>query len=228
MISNVSPLKKEFNSSLKPIAFDQKKASTLLSQAGWKDSDNDGILDKTINGNKIIFETELNYLNTSPDWRDMALLIAEELKKIGIKADPVPMELKLFLEKAKSHDFDMMLGSWSATSLPEDFTQLWHTSSWGSHGSNYTGFGNAASDSLIDMIRTEIKPDKRDELSRKLQQMITDDQPYVFLYTSMRRNILHKRFGNRMIFAERPGSLVNPLRLLSITPVITLQNGTTP
>ena len=228
MISNVSPLKKEFNNDLKALKVDLKAAVRLLNDSKWTDTDNDGILDRVINGNKINFEADLNYLNTSPDWRDMAMLISEELKKIGIKINPVPMELKLFIERAKSHDYDMMLGSWAASSFSEDFTQLWHTSNWANHGSNYSGFGNSTSDALIDSIRTEIILSKRDSLSRVLQKLIYDDQPYVFLYTSMRRNIIHKRFANRMIFADRPGTLINPLRLLSINPVITLQNGTTP
>ena len=138
------------------------------------------------------------------------------------------MELKLFIEKAKSHDFDMMLGSWAGGSFSEDFTQLWHTNNWTNHGSNYCGFGNSKSDALIDSIRLEINLPRRDSLSRLLQTMVYEDQPYVFLYTSMRRNIIHRRFANRMIFADRPGTLINPLRLLSINPVITLQNGIAP
>ena len=228
MIANVSPLKKEFNSELQPLKVDLKQAAKLLRDSKWSDSDNDGILDRVIDGKKINFEADLNYLNTSPDWRDMALLISEELKQIGVKINPVPMELKLFIERARSHNFDMMLGSWAAGSFSEDFTQLWHTSNWSNHGSNYSGFGNYLSDALIDSIRTEINMTKRDSLSKELQKIIYEDQPYVFLYTSMRRNIIHKRFANRMIFADRPGTLINPLRLLSINPVITLQNGTTP
>lgn len=228
MVSNVSPLKKEYNTELKALKVDLKLASKLLEESNWKDSNNDGILDKEINGVIVNFEADLNYLNTSPDWRDMALLISEELKKIGIKINPVPMELKLFIEKAKAHDFDMMLGSWGGSSFAEDFTQLWHTSNWTNHGSNYCGFGNNITDALIDSIRIEIDLPKRDSLSRQLQKMVYDDQPYVFLYTTMRRNIIHKRFANRIIFAERPGTLINPLRLLSIKPVITLQNGITP
>ncbi len=228
MIANVSPLKKEFNSELQPLKVDLKQAAKLLKDSKWTDSDNDGILDRVIDGRKINFEADLNYLNTSPDWRDMALLISEELKQIGVKINPVPMELKLFIERARSHNFDMMLGSWAAGSFSEDFTQLWHTTNWSNHGSNYCGFGNYLSDALIDSIRTEINLTKRDSLSKELQKIIYEDQPYVFLYTSMRRNIIHKRFANRMIFADRPGTLINPLRLLSINPVITLQNGTTP
>ena len=114
------------------------------------------------------------------------------------------------------------------TALPEDFTQLWHSKSWANHGSNYCGFGNEASDKLIEAIKSEIDLDKRMRLSKELQQLIYDDQPFIFLYTSLKRSIIHKRFGNRFLFADRPGILLNPLRLLSITPVITLSNGVSP
>lgn len=228
MVSNVSPFKAEFNSELKPIKVDLDGAKELLKKAGWSDSDHDGILDKVVNGKKVEFRLELNFLNTSPDWRDMALLFTEEMKRAGIAIDPVATELKLFLDKARTHQFDLIMGSWAMTSLPEDYTQLWHTTSWKDHGSNYSGFGNDESDQLIEMIKHETDIKKRTELSKKLQAMIYDDQPFVFLYTSLKRNVIHKRFANRMLFADRPGILINPLRLLSINPVITLQNGVTP
>lgn len=228
MITNVSPLKPEFNSSLPAIEMDQEKAKSLLEKSGWTDSDKDGTLDKTVNGTKIPFSVDMNYLNTSSDWKDMAQLLSEAYAKAGIKVNPVPMELKLFIDKARSHSFDMMLGTWGATSLPEDYTQLWHTSSWLSHGSNYCGFGNPASDSLIQELKRTVDPAKRKELSGKLQEMIYNDHPYVFLYCNLRRNIIHNRFGNRMIFADRPGILLNTLRELSISQGITQTTSTTP
>lgn len=228
MVSNVSPFKKDFNDQLKPVEINIENAKKLLLESGWNDNDKNGVLEKNVNGKIVEFRVQLNYLNTSPDWRDMALLITEELKKVAIVVEPVPMELKLFLEKARNHDFDMLMGSWSMTALPEDFTQLWHSKSWSSHGSNYCGFGNETSDKLIEAIKSEIDLDKRMRLSKELQQLIYDDQPFIFLYTSLKRSIIHKRFGNRFLFADRPGILLNPLRLLSITPVITLSNGVSP
>ena len=156
------------------------------------------------------------------------MLIAEEMAKAGIQINPVGMEIKLFLEKAKSHDFDLILGSWGGSSLPEDYTQLWHSTSWTNHGSNYSGFGNAYSDALIDSIKHELNDTLRFKLSRKLQKEIYNDQPYVFLYSSLRRNIIHKRFANQMVFSEKPGILINMLRLLSINKGITITDETTP
>ncbi len=228
MVSNVSTLKKEFNNQLKPLPFDAQTAEQLLKKAGWKDSDNDGILDKSVEGKQISLVADLNYLASSSDWKDIALLIAESMAKAGIKVNTVGMDIKLFLEKAKSHDFDMMLGSWSGTGLPEDYSQLWHTQSWSKHGSNYSGFGNQHTDSLIDEINQSTTDSIRFRLSGKLQQEIYNNHPYVFLYSSMRRNVIHKRFGNQLIFSERPGVLVNMLRLLSINKGITMVDEQSP
>ena len=228
MVSNVSTLKKEFNNQLKPLPFNVSKAELLLKKAGWKDTDNDGILDKTIEGRQISLVADLNYIASSSDWKEIALLIAESMAKAGIKIKTVGMDIKLFLEKAKSHDFDLMLGSWGGTGLPEDYSQLWHTQSWTNHGSNYSGFGNQQTDSLIDAINLSKTDSIRFLLSGKLQQEIYNVQPYVFLYSTMRRNVIHKRFGNQLIFSERPGVLVNMLRLLSINKGITMVDEQSP
>ena len=109
----------------------------------------------------------------------------------------------------------MMMGSWSGSCLPEDYTQLWHTTSWSNNGSNYPGFGNEASDALIDSIKTTLDEEKRSPMVKRLQKMIYDDQPFVFIYTNIRRGILHKRFGNCEFYSERPGILLHQSKLLS-------------
>lgn len=228
VISNVSPLKKEFNSDLKAIPYDINSAEKLLSEAGWNDTNGDGILDKIIDGKKTSLTADLNYLTTAPEWKSIALLTMESFAKAGISINPVAMDLKIFLEKAKGHDFDLMLGSWSGTGLPEDYTQLWHSSSWINHGSNYSGFGNIFSDILIDSLKYELNESKRFELSHKLQKEIYNQQPYIFLYSSLRRNVIHKRFANQMLFSERPGILANMLRLMSIKNGITNTDEATP
>jgi peptide/nickel transport system substrate-binding protein len=226
--SNVSPLKEEFNSELKPVEYNMNAAMALLNESGWIDSDNDGLLDKLIDGKRTSLHADLMYLSTSNEWKNMAILFMEELAKAGIKINPVPVDLKLFLEKGRAHDFDLLMGSWSAPGFPEDYTQLWHTSSWVNHGTNYSGFGNAETDAIIDSIKTDLGDSIRFELSRKLQKKIYEDQPYIFLFSGMRRNILHKRFANQMLFSERPGIMENMLLLLSIKNGITMTAGVQP
>jgi peptide/nickel transport system substrate-binding protein len=214
MTTNVSPLKKEYNATLPAIPFDIEKAKALLDEAGWKDSNGDGVREKIIDGHSTELAFDLNYLAAGGDWKNMALLTAEQMQKAGASVTPVPLELKIFIQRGQQHDFDMMMGSWSTSCLPEDFTQLWHTSSWRGNGANYSGFGNSGSDRLIDSIKVTLDETKRMAMIQRFQEMIYNDQPYIFLYASLRRLILHKRFGGCEFYSERPGMLLNRCRLL--------------
>jgi peptide/nickel transport system substrate-binding protein len=217
VVGPVSPSKAEYNSDLELIPYDIAKAKQLFESAGWKDTDGDNILDKMIDGEKVKFEFKLGYMATTNTWADLAKLLAESFEKAGIKANLNPLQYAVQTEKAHNHDFDMFVGSWGGISLPEDFTQLWHTDSWKTKGSNYSGFGNAQSDALSDSIKYELDPAKRLPMVKRMQQMIYDEQPYVFLFASTRRVAIHKRFDNRAMYAERPGVLLNQLKLNSAT-----------
>jgi peptide/nickel transport system substrate-binding protein len=217
MVSNVSPLKPNYNPDLKEIKTNRAEADRLLQEAGWTDTDGDGILDKVINGQKTDMKVEIMYLNTNADWKDMALLTSESFKRSGIETSLLPVDLRMFQEKARSHDFDLLLSSWAGIPFPEDYTVLWHSESWRNNGSNFSGFGNEASDALIDSLRTESDPVKRKEMDYRFQEMVYDEQPFIFLFCSMRRNLVHKRFGNVSLFSDRPGILLSSLKLLSTT-----------
>lgn len=215
MVGPVSPLKKEYNSDLPLIDRDLEGAKKLLDEAGWIDSDGDNIRDKMIDGVKVNFDFDLHYMTTQVTWKDQAQMISESLYEAGLKCNIVPLDFAVLYDRARNHKFDAMLAAWAGSSVPEDFTQIWHTSSWASKGSNYTGFGNAESDALIDSVKYVLDLDIRTGMVRKLQEMIYEEQPYVFFFSSTRRNVIHKRFGNANMYFERPGVLINNFRLLS-------------
>ncbi len=215
VVGPVSPLKPGYNKNLKLIPFDVEGAKKLLDEAGWKDTDGDNIRDKMIDGEKVKLEFNLSYMTTDISWKDMSQMTAEQMYKAGVKADLDPLDFAVMYDNAKNHDFDMMVAVWSGTFAPEDYTQIWHSSSWASKGSNYGGFGNAESDAVIDAIKSEIDDAKRIPLLEKFQQLVYDDQPYIFLFASLRRNIIHKRFGNQEMYFERPGNWLSNLKLLS-------------
>lgn len=215
MVGPVSPLKAEYNTDLKLIGLDIEGAKKLLDEAGWKDTDGDNIRDKVVDGEKIKFEFNLNYMTSVVEWKNTAQLMAEQMYKAGIKAVPNPVEVSVNYGMARSHTYDMMLAANSGTYTPEDYTQNWHSSSWLAKGSNYSGFGNAASDALIDSIKYTLDDEKRNQLSKRLQAIIYDEQPFIFLFASLRRNVIHKRFGNQEVYFERPGITLSNLKLLS-------------
>jgi len=215
-VSPISPLKAEFNTDLTAIPFDIIKAGTLLDEAGWKDTDGDNIRDKVIDGVKTQLQIEFKYQAGQKFVDDVALIIKEAAYKAGVDLIALPIESNTLKEQLQKHDFDMYMSAWSGGSLPEEFTQLWHTSSYASGGSNYVGFGNSATDALIDSIKYTLDATKRIPMSKRFQQIIYDEQPYIFLYSASRKNIIHKRFGNQIMTFDRPGNVLNNLRLLSL------------
>jgi len=76
----------------------------------------------------------------------------------------------------------------------DDLRQTWHSSSNVAGGSNRTGFGDKISDQLIDQIRISYDSKTQKELYLRIQEIIYQAQPYVFLYTPLERMAIHKRF----------------------------------
>lgn len=107
------------NGIIKGYSYDPEKAKQLLADAGWRDADGDGVLDK--DGKP--FEAKLIIPSVMP-WSTMGIsnqqplaeAIQAYLKDIGIKVDIVSMEGGAWWDAAtKSYDYDMYIyGPWGA------------------------------------------------------------------------------------------------------------------
>lgn len=209
----VAASKQDFNTALKAVPYDLENAKALLAQAGWADTDNDDILDKVIDGKKVKLEFDINFMNTQKQWEDIAKHLAASLQKAKIFARLNPLDYSSFVNACLQHDFDMSIGAWQGSSQPEDFTQLWSTASWKNNGLNFSGFGNAATDALIDSINTAPDEATRIACSRRFQKLVYDGQPYVFLFSQRRRVVIARKWGKPEVYAEHPGVLLNTLTL---------------
>lgn len=204
----INPVKPYYNHDLAPISYDLEKAKALLADAGWTDSDGDGVLDKVVNGEKIDMHITLKMPSGGETGEKIALLFQESCKKAGIDLQIVQREWTVFLEENDKHDFQLYMGGWVASPSLDDPKQIWHTASYNG-GSNYVGFGDDKSDALIMKIRQELDETKRNELYKEFQKMIYDQQPYVFLFSSLNRMAIHKRFTHADAKTARPGYFEN-------------------
>jgi peptide/nickel transport system substrate-binding protein/microcin C transport system substrate-binding protein len=169
------------NPEVKAIPFDPKKAAELLSKAGWKDSDKDGVLDKMVNGKKVDFRFSLNHANK--DSEKYYTIYKEDLKKAGIDMDIKYMEWNSFIKMLDEKNFEAVSLAWSA-SIDWDPKQIWHSSSAVSGGSNFISYKNAAVDKLIETARLEVNRKKRITALRKVYKMIADDAPYIWMFNN--------------------------------------------
>lgn len=200
----IHPSKPFYNHELPLIEFDIKKASQLLSESGWSDSDEDGILDKTIEGKKEQLSLKYIYTRDNEIGESVGLLLQQAAKRVGISINITGMEYRAAVTAYRGRDFDLAYFLWSKLPGPQDLKQIWHTSSDLPTGGNRTGFGDRSSDALIDSIRTTLDEETRKDLYLRIQKRIYDDQPYVFLYAPLERIIINKKF-EASTSALRPG-----------------------
>lgn len=172
----------EYDKSLPRIPYDPNKALELLRQAGWSDSDGDGILDKVIDGEKTPFRFELKINSGNPTRKSVALVLQDELRRHGIDASVREIDWTIFLSDVKARKFDAVILGWSMSTGEPDAYQVWHSSQAANQGSNHISYKNARVDEILEQYRKEFDEEKRIALYREFQRILSDEQPYTFLF----------------------------------------------
>ncbi len=190
----IHPIKDYYNKSLTPIPFDIKAARKLLAEAGWKDTNGNGVLDQVIDGTLEELELTFKYKISNKEAENIGLLFQQNAKAAGVKIILDGKELNTIFKEYRQRDFDMVYLSWSRQPILDDLRQTWHTSSNIPGGSNRTGFGDQESDEIIDEIRVTYAPERRKELYLRIQEIIYREQPYIFLYAPLQNMAIHKKF----------------------------------
>jgi peptide/nickel transport system substrate-binding protein len=194
--SVILPMKKDLiNPAIQFYPYDINAASKLLKEAGWKDTDGDGILDKIIDGQKTDFDITFTY-NSGNSLREMVgLLMQRSFYQVGIKLSIKAMDWSLYQDELKKHNLQLWYQGWIASPGADDNKQLFHTSG-ANGGSNYGSFGNAKTDKLLDDIRVEMDDAKRKELLFQWQVVEHEQIPQIYLYVQKYRNCINNRFEN--------------------------------
>lgn len=185
-----------------PIGYDPQKARDLLSEAGWIDTDNDGILDR----NGVKFQVTLRTAKGSPINEAMCEVIQKNLKDVGIELQIQTMEWASFVEKLRSKECDVVTLSWTLP-LESDPYQIWHSSgaTRENRGSNTVSFRNKLADELIDLLRVTLDEKKRFRIHQSFHRLLDSEQPYMFLWMPKEFGVYHRRFRNVKWYRLRPG-----------------------
>ncbi|MBI2535138.1 MAG: hypothetical protein HYW03_23405, partial [Deltaproteobacteria bacterium] len=118
----------EYDKTLLSYPFDPNKGLELLREAGWADTDGDGVLDKVINGQKIPFRFEIKVNSGNTTRKSVALTLQDELRKHGIAASVREIDWTIFLGDVKARKFDAIILGWAMSVSEPDAYQVWHSS----------------------------------------------------------------------------------------------------
>jgi peptide/nickel transport system substrate-binding protein len=156
-------------------AYDVEQATSLLADAGWEDTDGDGILEKE--GVKFEFVA----LNLPTDsWNRAAQVVQSQLSEVGISMEIQQLEFATLLEEAKAgnHQAEFM----GYTYTDPDIAYLWFHSSNAGTGLNMSHVNDPKLDELIMRGRSTMDIEERAAVYEELQQYLVDLSLWVPLW----------------------------------------------
>ena len=188
-----------FNSDLEPVPFDPASARTILRDAGWTDTDGDGFLDK--DGNAFIIELLAPAENELR--QDLAILIQEDLKRIGVKAVPRFVEWGTLMAAMQDGAFDALVNVWEEPTRI-DLAGLWHSAPPGEPTFNFGRYASPEVDRLLAEVAEITDFAEQKPLFDRIQELIVADQPYTFLVENTRLTAHSSRIRGAKINAATP------------------------
>jgi peptide/nickel transport system substrate-binding protein len=153
--------------------YDLARAKELLAQAGWSDTDGDGIVDK--DGQPFAFE--MVYREGNADFEQMLPAVQEAWREIGVAMTPKPIPFSMLAEIlwGATYDFEMAaINQWTAPSGSQSF--LFRCDSY-ANWDNAMRYCNPAYDTLDDQQKRDLDPARRRELLIEMSNIVWNDLP---------------------------------------------------
>lgn len=173
---------------LAPYPYDPEGAKKLLDDAGWKDSDGDGLRDKEIDGQKV--DLKLRYITNERELRkNVQAVVEQQWQLVGIGVELVNYSSDVYWN-GYNDDGPQAQGLYEIaeySSVPGGFPDP-DTSGWkcdqianadNPDGENWQGYCNPRIDELMDLQAITLDPAKRSEIFKEIQQIMYDDVIYI-------------------------------------------------
>lgn len=179
-----------YNPHVKKYEFNPEKAKQLLKEAGWEDTNDDGILDK--DSNKFEFTIRTNMGNKLRE--KTATIIQWRLRNIGIKVNIEIIEWSAFInEFIDKRRFEAVMLGWGIGIDPDQY-DIWHSSKTREKEFNFVSYNNPEVDELLEKGRRTFNIEERKKAYFRIQEILANDLPYIFLYVPDATPIVQARF----------------------------------
>jgi len=165
------------NSDVVDIPFDPAEGNRILDEAGYVDSDGDGIREDQ-EGNPLEYRL---YAEDDATETRILEIISDGLAQIGISAPPTPMDEDSLIALYPDYDFDLIKWGWGLDPDP-DFAMLIFTCDERAVGGwNDSGYCNAEFDEMYVQQGITVDHEARRELIWQMQEKLFDERPYIML-----------------------------------------------
>ncbi len=183
---------------MNPDKYNVESARKLLAEAGWKDTDGDGYVDK--NGKNL--ELEFVIYSGRAELPLFAEATQADAKKAGIKVNIKNVDYNVLDGIGIKGQYDLLISNVLSEQAgdPEVFLNMyWKTNVNGSNPQNGSGYSNPAYDALSDKLAVEFDPAKRRGLVIEMQKIILQDAATVVFGYPQTNMISRKGVANANI-----------------------------
>ena len=172
-----------------PYPYDTDKATALLAEAGWTDSDGDGIVDKDGEPMELILRTRKGAV---PGDYETAELVQGMLLNVGVKVNVDVADTASFLAELNqpiedAPHYDMVNLTWGTFTGDAEYVMksyvacgAWPPTYW-----DYSHYCNEEVDALIAKGDTVPTVEERNEIYAEILDIIREDAPTLFLFNGL-------------------------------------------
>ena len=178
---------------VKPLPYQPDEARRLLTEAGWIDRNNDGVLENE-SGTRFVFQ--LTYSQGSETTAQTVTYVKDQCAKFGIICELDPIDWSLTQSRLDRRDFDAMTFAWSASVPEPNPTQLWSIKSIEGTGDNFAQWRNEQADEAIKQAEKTLDDAERAKGWHEFHRLWHQDQPYTPLAELPWLRLVSRRVGN--------------------------------
>ena len=201
------------NSDIAPIPFDVAEGNRILDEAGYVDSDDDGIREYS-DGSPL--EYRLYAADDASNARIIEI-ISDGLSQIGISAPPTLMDEDSLIALYPAFDFDLIYWGWGLDPDP-DFAMLIFTCDQREEGGwSDSGYCNDDFEQMYLEQGVTVDHEARRQLIWDMQEQLFNDRPYIVL--TYANNIQAYRSDRFTGFGETAGDILWKSTFLTAKPV---------
>jgi len=174
--------------------YDPERGKAILEEAGWVDTDGDGIREK--DGQPL----ELLILNVFNE--DLGTIVQSQLNEIGFDASIDFVLGPIQLERAQTGDWNTIYLHMGYAD-PGVLDMLWNSKNLRPGGWSWSRFKDPRLDEVLDASAVEVDPDKRCELLVEAQQIIQENALALPL-AGVLKIVAHRDYVRGFKYGPRP------------------------
>lgn len=193
-LSPLPVILREHSPDVRPVPYDQDSARALLAEAGWLDTNRDGIVDRDGRPLRI----EVDFVSTDQTRQDVLVAMQSMLRGIGIDLAPRAYESTSWVQRLRDGSFTASFWGWGwgPGVMGPNAAMIFHSRSIPPNGPNFAASSHPRIDALIDSTLVVSDTARARTIWRELEQLMIDDVVYAPIYMDPELYAVHSRLRN--------------------------------